>query len=159
MRQLLQDSGVFAAGTVQQILQGKDFDRGLYALKLLDEVLYCQFLHQFNVWCEKNNLAVSTKVLDQIFEVQHKCFGEDQQAQISATIEETCTVLEQCLLPLINKFREEGREASANFKFWDTFLHRVSAPIKVFLSATRDGNWAAYQSAKMEFIPLLFAAN
>ena len=37
---LLSDSGIFAAGTVQQILRGKDFDCGMYTMKLIDKFLH-----------------------------------------------------------------------------------------------------------------------
>lgn len=45
------------------------------------------------------------------------------------------------------------------FRFWDDFLTKVLDPLKLFISATRHGLWDVYQSAKAEFLPLLFAAN
>ena len=79
---LLQESGVFAAGTMQQILNGKDFA----------------------------------------------------------------------------DFKEHGLELSATFRFWDDYLQKVSICLKVFISATRNGGWAVYQSAKAKLLPLLFAS-
>ena len=54
LNQLLHESGVFAAGTVQQMLSGKDLDRALYAMKLLDEALNIHFFAQFQSWCDPN---------------------------------------------------------------------------------------------------------
>jgi len=48
---LLSDSGVYAKATVGQILAGKDFDRGMRAFLLVDEVLQKRFLFSFsNGW-------------------------------------------------------------------------------------------------------------
>ena len=53
IRLLLQDSGVYAAGTLQQTLAGKDYDRGIRSLKLIDEVLTTRLLINFQHWCEQ----------------------------------------------------------------------------------------------------------
>ena len=160
LEQLLQDSGVFAAGTVQQILNGRDFDRGLYAMKLLDEVLYAQLLKEFQLWCNKYDKKVHAGVLDLLVQLCAKyeegmCSPETTQT----IIDQLLVLLEESLLPLLAEFRKEGCLKSSTFQFWDDFLQRVLGPIKVFISATRDGNWAAYQSAKAELLPLLFASN
>ena len=159
LRHLLRDSGVFAAGTVQQILSGKDFDRGLYAMKILDEVLYGQFFRQFILWCGKTGSAIAEQVLDQLAMLFTEYNEQVKSERLSASISTLSQSVEESLVPLITMFREEGCEASATFRFWDEFMQYVSTPIKVFLSATRNGNWPAYQSAKAQFLPLLFASN
>ena len=47
LKKLLHESGVFAAGSVAKMLAGKDFDRAVYALKLVDEALSARLLHYF----------------------------------------------------------------------------------------------------------------
>ena len=54
LKSLLHESGVFAAGTVQQMLSGKDFDRALLGFKLVEEVFYTRFLKHFHAWCMKH---------------------------------------------------------------------------------------------------------
>ena len=62
--QLLHESSVFAAGSVQKILAGKEFDRALCALKLVDEALVARFLSHFNT-CYENVLSfIIHKLLD-----------------------------------------------------------------------------------------------
>ena len=58
LKQLLQDSGVFAPGTNQQTMSGRDFDRGIYALKFVDEVLHSRFSLQFKQWCEQKDIIL-----------------------------------------------------------------------------------------------------
>ena len=55
LRQLLHESGVFAMGTVQQMLTGKDFDRALRGLRLVDDALTTVFLKEFKSWCSTKN--------------------------------------------------------------------------------------------------------
>ena len=43
LQQLLQDSGLYAAVTAQEILLRTDFDHGLHAMKLIDGMLYSQW--------------------------------------------------------------------------------------------------------------------
>ena len=45
LKQLILESGVFAAGSVQMILTVKDFDRASYVLKLVHEALSTRFIH------------------------------------------------------------------------------------------------------------------
>ena len=69
LQQLLHDSGVYAAGTAQRILLGKDFDRGLHAMKLIDDVLHSQFVRAFYSWCEVHEVNFPfqiTKLKDQL---------------------------------------------------------------------------------------------
>ena len=43
---LLHESGVFAPDTVKHMLSGKDFDKAIYGLKLVETSLCAQFLQQ-----------------------------------------------------------------------------------------------------------------
>ena len=73
IHQLLHDSGVFAAGTAHQILAGKDFDRGLYAIKLVDEVLNSLFLQEFEVWCKLKHAILPPQFTSVLEELLHEC--------------------------------------------------------------------------------------
>lgn len=53
----------------------------------------------------------------------------------------------------------EGRAASPTFRVWDDFLCEVLLPLKLFLSASRNGDWKVHQAAKAKLLPLLFASN
>ena len=45
---LLHRSGVFRTGTVQHMLSGKNYDRAVQGLLLMDEALTKLFFYQFN---------------------------------------------------------------------------------------------------------------
>ena len=54
LKNLLRESGVFAAETTNRMLSGKDFDRALYGLKLIDEALSVIYLKEFQIWSTEN---------------------------------------------------------------------------------------------------------
>jgi hypothetical protein len=151
--QLLHESGVFAAGSVRQILSGKDFDRALYAMKLVDEALNARLLLRFSEWCDHTGKQIPQQMTTFLDELDTAFTTNDAQL-ISETIGELSTAIDESLLPILTEFGLEGREASSTFKFWDDLR-----PFKVLVSSARHGFWEEQQSAKAELIPLLFAAN
>ena len=155
---LLSESGVFAAGTVQQILGGKQFSRGLYAMKLVDEVFQIQFMKNFSCWCDKNDQTFPCEVLEELHHLASAMTDNENQVpdDVLTHLRDKVSTL---LLPLVDEFREEGRKTSPTFRLWDEFLRRVSTPFKMFLAASRKGDWKVHQEAKTEFLPLLFATN
>ena len=159
LRGLLSESGVFAAGTTQQMLTGKDFSRGIYGLKIVDEILNGRFLQSFNNWCEQTDKTLPERLQPALVELHHAFAAGDVSTTTDKIISELLAILQNHLTALISMFREEGRKSSPSFRFWDDFLHRVMRPFKLFIAATRNGSWSVSQSAKAEFLPLLFAAN
>lgn len=158
LRQLLYESGVFAAGTVQQMLAGKDFDRALYGLKLVDEALCVRFLVQFQKWCKDKGEHVPQHVMDLLVQVNEAFETCADKSRCSQLVNELNADAKDELLPIIERFRQDGRATSPTFKLWDDFLVKVMAPFKVFVAATRNGNWKVYQGAKEELLPLIFAS-
>lgn len=63
------------------------------------------------------------------------------------------------LKPLLDEFVEHGCSISPTFKLWYDFLVKVTVPLKLFLSSTKNGIWAVHQVSKAQLLPLLFAAN
>ena len=159
LKELLQESGVFAAGSVQQILSGRDFDRGMYALKIVDEALNMQLLQQFKQWCTKSEKPISQDLNTLLCNLEKAFSGDEDVPSIQETMSSLVEEVTTNLLPLLEEFRKEGQESSPTFKFWNDFLSQVLAPLKIFVAATRNGQWEAHQSAKADMLPLLFAAN
>lgn len=152
LKQLLHESGVYAAGSVQQMLTGKDFDRALRGLRMVDEALNKRFLLQFKKWCDETNHIIPPRISELLSTIS-------AGKSIADVITQLTEVVMDRLMPLITLFREEGRSSSATFRLWDDFLVRGMNPLKVFLSTTRNGLWLENQQNKAEFLPLLFAAN
>ena len=54
LKDLLVESDQFGPLTANLILSGKDFDRALKAILMVDEALNRRFLQQFYIWVERN---------------------------------------------------------------------------------------------------------
>jgi len=152
LKQLLHESGVYAAVSVQQMMSGKDFDRALRGLRLVDEALNRRFILQFNIWCQEMNHPIPSEVSDLL-----SALTED--VPVAEVMPQLTEVISGRFTTLIQIFREQGRASSPTFQFWDDFLVKVMCPLKVFLSTTRSGFWHENQEIKAEFLPLLFATN
>jgi hypothetical protein len=65
LRDLLVDSGVNAGCTVDQILQCKQFNRGVRAYTLAYEALTALYFHAFFQWClNEDGVALKTRIED-----------------------------------------------------------------------------------------------
>ncbi|XP_053373036.1 uncharacterized protein LOC123541526 [Mercenaria mercenaria] len=144
LRELLSDSEVFAGNTVKQILAGKDFDRGISALLMVDEVLTARLLINFQKWCESRNVLFHD--------------GSPLQSH-SGDLSDVLSFLDTSVAPLLEEFRMKGRELSPTFRFWDDYLMKVSTPFKLFLSSSRHAEWEVYEYSKSVFLPFFFASN
>jgi hypothetical protein len=70
LQSLLHESGVFAAGTAQHILSGKDFDRAMRGLRIVDEALLILFFRMFTIWCEKSQKSVPVVFSNLLLELE-----------------------------------------------------------------------------------------
>jgi len=98
---MLYESGVYAERTAHNLMSGKDFDRGMSALKLVDEVLNFQFLKNFNAWCEAGGHGV---LLDASLRAQ----VDDAVSNDEDTLQTSMAYIEERILPLVELFRHEG---------------------------------------------------
>ena len=62
--------------------------------------------------------------------------------------------IESTIVPLIEQFKAEGREASPLFSLWDDYFINVSESIKVFFASFRHS-----RHSKMKVLPFFFASN
>lgn len=159
--QLLCDSDVYAAGSVPQILSGKDFDRALMAYKLVDEALYRRFFQQFRKWTQqKEGSADIGSSVDQHTNIVFETFeGQPSSPTCQQAVLDLTEVIQEYLQPAMDEFRAKCRSLSPTFKLWDDFLLKVMLPLKLYICSSRTGNWELNLFAKTCLLPLLFATN
>ena len=161
LRQFLCDSDVYAAGSVQQIMSGKDFDRALMAYKLVDETLYRRFFRQFREWSKQKQ--GSSDYLARVDQQTNTVFEAIEGQQSSPTYQQAVLgmteVIQDYLKPAMKEFREVGRSLSPTFMLLDDFLLKVMLPLKLYICSSRTGNWELNLFAKTCLLPLLFATN
>lgn len=156
LKQLLHESGVFASGTINNMLAGKDFDRALYALYLIDEVLHIRLLKSFKLWCNQNGKSIPKYVWKQLDSLSS---ASQNKSKLNKAMEKVMPQVTKKVFPLLESFRKEGCEKSETFKLWDEFLQRVLIPFKLFMIATRSADWELYKESQKQILPILFAAN
>ena len=158
LQALLSESGVFAAASANNIISGKDVDRGMYALQLVEEVLSAGFFMSFDAWCKKHDKEIPPTLSELLHDLS-RAFSQNDYDSVLESTASISLLYEESLKPLINQFRQEGRVLSLIFQFWDQFLFDVMSPVKVFLLSTRSKMWMPNLAAKAALLPLLFATN
>lgn len=149
LKNLLFESDVYARGTADHILSGKDYDRAMRALLLVDEALQRRILMQFQSWAVRNSKVLPGNISESIKQLSESLYSVNEEILLS---------LEHQMMPLFEEFRSEGRN-SPLFRFWDDYLSKVSAPLKLFISSSRHAIWDAHQYAKSKLLPFFFASN
>ena len=149
LKNLLFESDVYAKGTADHILSGKDYDRAMRAMLMVGEVLQRRLFIQLKHWMERNTKEISGRVLEAINEMSECLYAVNEEALLS---------LKNEMMPILEEFRLEGRNHPL-FRFWDDYLTKVSAPLKLFISSSRHAIWDAHQYAKSMLLPFLFASN
>ncbi|XP_053391138.1 uncharacterized protein LOC128553968 [Mercenaria mercenaria] len=153
LKHLLVESDVFARNTADHILSGKDFDRALRALLMVDEVLNRRLLINFFRWAEDYGHTIPLSLFEKFKLLNIRSNGSDTVlAEIGNQIEVTIS-------PLLKMFRAEGRLNSPLFQFWDDYLTHVSLPLKLYLAASRHALWDTYMYSKTILLPFLFCSN
>lgn len=132
LKELLCESDVFAKNTAEHILSGKDFDRALRAVLMVDEVLHRRLLENFQKWLVQRNENISHELLKEISSYLN-CLTKGDTETVNLILDR----IDSEIVPLIEQFRAEGRAVSPLFKYWDGYLTNVSEPIKLYLASSR----------------------
>ena len=155
LKNLLCESGAFAAGTVRHMLSGKEYERAIKGLLMVDEALCDRLLCNFEQWCEEKNKVIP--VMGELVKVSEAISSK------SSNVEAICNDIKSGSLKdtmkLLEEFINEGKSMYPTFDLWVSFLFKIMCPFKVLLAAIHTGDWKAYQAARSQLLPLLFASN
>ncbi|CAC5361555.1 CACNA2D3 [Mytilus coruscus] len=147
--QMLCESGVFAAGTVNSMLSGKDFDRAMRGLKLVDRALHARLFYHFFLWYRRSQQQIPSdlQLIIQQFET-----AVLESTDVDHFLSLLQTDIEDKLQPLVDRYKA----IFPSFKFLDDFLTKVLQPIKILISSTRNGIWKIFQAMKVELFQRMF---
>ena len=152
LEDLLVEAGVYGSGSVMKIMNGKSYNKGVRALKLLMEALNRIRINSLAPKLKDKTACLPyiesvTKLREAISETNEevsKRLLKDIESKTSAF----CTEL--------NSLREIGRKESATFAFWDEFIEMVEILLR-FIRADREGLWNLHLDALSEMLPYFFA--
>lgn len=154
---LLIDSSTYAAATADQMLAGKQFNRGVRGLMLAYEALSSLRLLSFFRWCEENELL--NAVPDEFWTtVSDLTSSFERNTEVQEKVCDLVCMVERHLLPLLNDFRHWGCQESKTFQYWDMFLTSVEI-LLCNIRSERDGNWDTHLQSVSAMLPYLFITN
>lgn len=113
LKELLYEFGVFAKNTVNIFFPGKDFDRALRAVLLVNDVLNRRLFVNFHTWLSQHNEELSEELLVDISSCLD-CLAKGD----TDCVDEILDRIDAGMVPPIYQFRAEGREASSLLQFW-----------------------------------------
>ena len=158
LRDLLVDSSVYAAATVDQMLSGKQFNRAVRGLMLAYEGICSLWWVSFFRWCHGKDvfgrLPLDTwSLLSSFASTFHNNRSSDD-----SDFQEIVILLETHFQPLTEEFRKWGSSASPTFKYWDMFLRAVEILLQNIRSE-RNGSWSLHLSSTAAMLPYIFVTN
>lgn len=156
LRDLLADSSVYAANTVDNMLLGKQFHRAVRGITLSYETLFHALITSFLDWRTDNNKNISCEFWEAVLKT-HKQIQENHEEKIEA-VKQLDTLIEKELLLHLKEYREWGRTKSATFKYWDMFLDAAEL-VLLDIRAARDGLWRLHMHAGASMIPYFFSTD
>lgn len=148
---ILIESSVFGINVVESVLSGRNYNRSLKGMQLLQEALIRLELAEFFNQCDLDKYDDQINLLVQLrSNVNGKNVQESQK--LLKDFMETSN-------PLINDFDDfirGSRNSSETFRYWDTFIQIMSL-LANLLRSDREGNWKLHLQTVQALLPL-FAA-
>ena len=121
------ESGLFGPGTVNHVLEGKDYNKGVRGHKITVQALWQLLLQQ--------NLETYTK------------------SDVKEDFEKMCDVLSSDTYnALQSSFIASKKDANPNFQFWWQYTEMVQI-LLLFTRAQREGKWGLHLYAFQEMLP------
>ena len=124
LRDLLVDSDVYGAATVEQMLQGKQYHRAVRGLTLIFEALTCVQLKAFWKWCESTNQL--RKIPDELWQQLLTCHNSaNDPLKLQEASSVLYTIVEDTVLPLLDQFIAVESAKSPTFLYWNMLLQAI----------------------------------
>lgn len=158
---VLVESGVYGPSSTQAILQGKAYNRGVRAHKLLMEALMRLQWDAFSSWVKEatsneedgkdnDEEELNVDLVNSVVQSYRSAVTQEQRREAYLVLCNTTVYVNT----LFSSFKLET--SSQMFKFWDDYVAMVLLLLK-FIRAEREGDWNLHLEATTEMIPHFFA--
>lgn len=136
LEDLLIDSVLYAADTINASMGGKSYNRGVSAHKLCLAALFRLLWRAFISWLERKKSCFQDASKDEVLELIQKCHETEGGPQDNW---QPVRDGPNSLITLVGEFRSEARAKSNLFAFWDQYLSVVMTLLQ-FIKAERTGD-------------------
>lgn len=144
--EILTSSGVFAASSAVQMLQGKHYARAVRGLNVAYVAMMHFFLSAAEAYASENDLPWVDDETTSL--MANACFQEGDIALVKAKCTKIAIKL-SAVTETLAKFKKEGRDHSTTFAYWDSFLEAVSVLLQL-LRADRTGDFLLHLDAVLK---------
>ncbi|KAG1651429.1 hypothetical protein GQR58_027101 [Nymphon striatum] len=153
LRDLAVESGVIAEGSIDKVLDGKQYNRGVRLHKLTYEALMRLVWKGFLEWLE-NNHSTDLPHLDETFRVVMAMHGDTCATTLeSSRNEESCQRILHLLCCYLNVLKNDSGHLAA---FWMIYLEMIEILLGL-IRADREGDWYLHLASIKSMIPWCFA--
>ncbi|KAG1660199.1 hypothetical protein GQR58_022121 [Nymphon striatum] len=153
LRDLAVESGVIAEGSINKVLDGKQYNRGVRLHKLTYEALMQLVWKGFLEWLE-NNHSTDLPHLDETFRVVMAMHGDTCATTLeSSRNEESCQRILHLLCCYLNVLKNDSGHLAA---FWMIYLEMIEILLGL-IRADREGDWYLHLASIKNMIPWCFA--
>ena len=151
LHDLLLESGVLASGSINGVLVGKHFNRGLCVHKLVMEAMERLRLQQFGEWCAANNVDVDFEGIGtHVLELRSNCTKQNLETLMSSKAYQQLFDLyndycaNQNALLLSKAYQQQfdlyndycANQDDPMFQFWSSYIDLVLLLMR-FMRATK----------------------
>ncbi|KXJ20012.1 hypothetical protein AC249_AIPGENE15286 [Exaiptasia diaphana] len=155
LEDILVESGVYAAGTTTSLLQGKSYNRGIRAHKLVMEALFRMLWKAFVAWLSSQTKSQfpSSEMSSKLQQCRHAFKG--------ANFNQRWDVLVKFMkrnMTLFFSFVSEAKAKSKVFCFWMEYISVVLLLLQ-FVKAERIGDWQLHLSSTAPMVPYFYSMN
>ena len=118
---ILTVTGIYVEATAQQMVKGKQYDRGVRGIRLVTEALSHLRNKSAEKWAIENGLPWITENIERSLEdLKYSVKSLDNEITV-----DICKDMEDDLVKVhetLEKFRSMGRQQSSTFTYWDSFI-------------------------------------
>jgi len=157
LHDILVSSEVYASATANQMLQGKQYARAIRCIRLAHEALTHLFLTAAEDFATKNSLPWVTGETKHKPQALEEPFRSRDATACAAACHEVEDSIADSVLHTIALFREEGRQRSATFAYWDSFLQAGDTLLRL-LRADREAKFLMHIEAVKDTVPYFVLA-
>ena len=140
LKDMIVNSDVYTEVTVDMILQGKEFNRGIHAFILSYETLSQLRCEEFLEWIQENKHVISQSVWDQLITTRDLI---KTSVKPTAALAELERLVVELIYSLFSVYRDTMSKSNPTFHIWNMFLDAA----QLFLNsmrADRIGNWGLH---------------
>lgn len=155
LRDLAVESGVIAEGSINKVLEGKQYNRAVRLHKLIYEALMRLAWTDFKDWLETNhpeNIPDLTDFLSVIADLHSNTCHETHTAALR---DHYCERINELFNTYLDVLRHDRGPLAA---FWITYIDMVEILLGL-LRADREGDWCLHLASVRAVIPWCFAMN